>query len=39
MKELNICDYELISGGILPIAIAMDIGASRGIASHIGKNM
>ncbi|MEH8137424.1 hypothetical protein [Gallibacterium anatis] len=39
MKELNICNYELISGGIPPIAVAMAIGAGSGVASHIGSKI
>ncbi|WAX70523.1 hypothetical protein [Gallibacterium anatis] len=39
MKELNSCNYELISGGIPPIAVAMAIGAGSGVASHIGSKI
>ena len=39
MKELNICNYELISGGIPTIAVAMAIGAGSGVASHIGSKI
>ncbi|MEH8025668.1 hypothetical protein [Gallibacterium anatis] len=39
MKELNSCNYELISGGIPPIVVAMAIGAGSGVASHIGSKI
>ena len=39
MKELNSCNYELISGGIPTIAVAMAIGAGSGVASHIGSKI